>query len=202
MDPIRQGLFGNRSLKEWMGQNKPEGLSGPFRTLVDAAEAADQGNTAGAKTLLRGILELPDLETRTHLWIWSALRELGEQPDPRTAGETLGVVVEVPMKNAYDTLAGYRDGTARYLNFSGAAIFWDTPDGIVRQLCRTLLASVAPEASRSAPRTNVSLPKSGVQATLLTRAGMFGISNPSQAIMKPAQDLMLELMRRAKARRG
>jgi hypothetical protein len=51
----------------------------------------------------------------------------------------LGVVLEVPSGGAYDTLAAYADGSARYLNFSGKAIFWDAPDPKVKELCLAMV---------------------------------------------------------------
>ena len=96
---------------------------------------------------MRSILGVPNLETRIQLWVWSALRELGKQPNANLRKEILGVVIEVPMRGAYDTLAGYEDGSARYLNFSGKAIFWDKPDASIKLLCERLIASTIPESS-------------------------------------------------------
>jgi hypothetical protein len=74
--------------------------------------------------------------------VWSGLRELGELPDPKFAFEVLGVVLERPSNGAYDTLAAYMDGSARYLNFSGKAIFWDAPDPKVKELCLAMVGAV------------------------------------------------------------
>ena len=53
------------------------------------------------------MLDLPQLETRIQLWVWSALRELGEKPDPELAFEVLGVVIEMPSGDGHDTIAAY-----------------------------------------------------------------------------------------------
>jgi hypothetical protein len=116
-DPIRQGLFACQSMSELLRRAKLDGRPGPFQSIADAAKLAGEGKKEEAKSCLRGVLSLPKLETRVQLWIWSGLRELGEQPDPKSAWEILGVVFEVPMQGAYDTLAAYQDGTARYLNY-------------------------------------------------------------------------------------
>ena len=76
-------------------------------------ELAKAGKTEEAKTKLRSILGVPNLETRIQLWVWSALRELGKQPNANLRKEILGVVIEVPKRGAYDTLAGYQDSSAR-----------------------------------------------------------------------------------------
>ena len=151
----------------------------PFQTFADAVELARAGKKEDAKSRLHSILGITNLETRIQLWVWSALRELGEQPDAKFGKEVLGVVIEVPMRGAYDTLAGYQDGSARYLNFSGKAIFWDAPGGSIKLLCERLIASTIPEGSRAVLRKGTVLPKSGTQVTLLTRSGMFVIAEPS-----------------------
>src|ERR1039458_1959486 len=189
-DPIRQGLFACQSTKELLQHVKLDGKPGPFQTIADAAELAGEGKKEEAISCLRSVLSLPKLETRAQLWVWSGLRELGEQPDPKSAWEILGVVVEVPMQGGYDTLAAFQDGTARYLNYSGRAIFWDAPDATIKGLCQALLASAVPAGSRAVPRASVSLPKSGMQATLLTRSGMYVIPNPPQLVVNAATRLM------------
>jgi hypothetical protein len=197
-DPIRQGLFACQPMDVLLQRLKLDGSPGPFQTFADAVELAKTGKKEDAKSRLQSILGVPNLETRIQLWVWSALRELGEQPDAKFSKEVLGVVIEVPMGGAYDTLAGYRDGSARYLNFSGKAIFWDKPDDSIKLLCERLIASTIPEGSRGVLRKDSVLPKSGTQATLLTRSGMYVIAEPSQNVMTAGSALMLELMKRAK----
>src|SRR5580704_14535119 len=103
-DWIRQGLFGSQSMTELLRHAKLSG-AGPFQSIAEANQLANDGKIADAKLSLLGILNSPTLETRIELWVWTALRELSEQPDPKLAFEILGVVVEVPMQGAYDTLA-------------------------------------------------------------------------------------------------
>ncbi len=197
-DPIRQRLFACQPMEVLVQGLKLDGRPGPFQTFADAVELAKAGKQEEAKTLLHSILGLPNLETRIQLWVWSALRELREQPDANSGKEILGVVIEVPMRGGYDTLAGYQDGSARYLNFSGKAIFWDKTDASMKLLCERLIASTIPESSRAVPRKDTVLPKSGTQVTLLTRSGMYGIAEPPQSIMSTGSALMLELMKRVK----
>lgn len=197
-DPIRQGLFACQPMEVFAQRLKLDGKPGPLQTFADAVELAKAGKKDEAKTRLHSILGFPNLETRIQLWVWSALRELGEQPDAKSGKEVLGVVIEVPMRGAYDTLAGYRDGTARYLNFSGKAIFWDKHDDSIKLLCDRLIASTTPEGPRAAFRKDTVLPNSGTQVTLLTRSGMYMIVEPPQSIMAAGSALMLELMKRVK----
>ena len=171
---------------------------GPFHTFVEAVELADSGKKEEAKARLRNVLSLPNLETRVTLRVWSALRELGEDPDAKSATEVRGAVVEVPMRGAYDTLAAYQDGSARYLNFSGAGIFWDARDGAITTLCRRFIASSVSVGTQVKPRTGVLLPKQGAQLTLLTRSGLYAVPTIPPSVMKPASALVIELMSRAK----
>jgi hypothetical protein len=198
-DPIRQGFFACQPMNVLVQRLKLDGSPGPFQTFADAVELANLGKKEEAKSRLRSILGLPSLETRIQLWVWSALRELGERPDSKSGKEVLGVVVEMPMRGAYDTLAAYQDGSARYLNFSGKAIFWDQKDVAVKSLCQRLIESTIPESPRAVPRQDTLLPKSGSRVTLLTRSGMYVISEPPQSVVAAGSALMLELMQRVKA---
>jgi hypothetical protein len=201
-DPIRQALFACQSMEVLLQRLKLDGSRGPFQTFADAVQLAKAGKKEQAKSRFRGILGVPNLETRIQLWVWSALRELGEQPDTKSREEILGVVMEIPMRGAYDTLAAYQDGSARYLNFSGSAIFWDKPDLQIKSLCERLIASTIPERSRAVQRQDTGLPKSGTQITLLTRSGMYVISEPPQSVMNAGLALMLQLTQRAKDNRN
>jgi hypothetical protein len=149
-DPIRQLLFASQSLRERVN-HIPAG-SGLAQSIADAQRLAEKGKTSEAVARLRSVLDSPALETRIQLWVWAALRELGERPEGKFAFEVLGAVLEMPSGGAYDTLAGYVDGSARYLNFSGRAIFWDAANPSVKKLCQALVDSTIPAAEQSRGR--------------------------------------------------
>ena len=197
-DPIRQMLFASQSLKEQVSRMRLDGQPGPYQIIADALQLVEEGRNDAAIARLRGVLELPDLETRTVLWTWSALRELGENPDPKLSFEVLGVVMEIPSGDSYDTLAAYVDGSARYLNFSGKAIFWDTPDATIKTLCRALIDSTIPASAGAKPRTSLLLPKRGAQITMLTRSGNFVIPDPPATVVGAGAGLMTEMIKRTK----
>jgi len=201
-DPIRQLLFASQSLREQVSHLRPDGRSGPVQSIADAQRLVEEGKAREAIARLRGVLDSPALETRIQLWVWSALRELGEKPEGKSAFEVLGAVLEMPSGGAYDTLAGYVDGSARYLNFSGRAIFWDAPDPKVKLLCQALVDSTIPVSSKATPRTSLSLPKRGIQVTMLTRSGPFLITAPPQSVVNAGAALMLELIRRAEEQKA
>ena len=173
-----------------------------MQTIADASNLVEAGKKEEAVARLQGVLGLPELETRIQLWVWSALRELGKKPDPKSAFEVLGVIIEMPSGGSYDTLAAYVDGSARYLNFSGAAIFWDAKDAGIKSLCQAFVDSTIPTSNRARPRTVLSLPKGGAQVTLLTRSGPFVIEDPPEPVVGTGAALMFELMKRAKENRA
>ncbi len=197
-DPIRQMLFASQSLKEQVRQMHLDGSPGAFQTIADASKLVEAGKKEEGIARLRSVLDLPQLETRIQLWAWSALRELGEKPDPKFAFEVLGVIIEMPSGDGYDTLAAYVDGSARYLNFSGKAIFWDAQDALIKSLCQAFVDSTIPASNRAKPRTSLSLPKRDAQVTMLTRSGLYVITAPPEPVVGAGAALMLELMKRAK----
>jgi hypothetical protein len=201
-DPEQQMLFASQGLQQQVKQMHLDGSPSPYQTIADAAKLVDAGKKNEAIAQRRRVLEMANLETRTILWAWSALRELGEKPNSQAANEVLGVVLEMPSGGAYDTLAAYVDGSARYLNFSGRAIFWDAPDVTVKGLCRALLDSTIPVSAQAKPRISLSLPNRGVQVTLLTRSGIFVISDPPDAVIGAGATLLKEMIKRAEQKSG
>ncbi len=195
-DAIRQLLFASQSLREQVSRMHLDGKPGPFHTIADAAALVDRGEPQQAIASLRGLLESPDLETRVQLWVWSALRELAQKPEGKLGFEVLGVVLEMPQGGAFDTLAAYVDGSARYLNYSGRAIFWDAPDAAIKRLCQGLVDSTIPASRSAKPRNSLALPKRGNQATMLTRSGPYVIVRPPEAVIAAGAALMLELIKR------
>jgi hypothetical protein len=200
-DPIRQMLFASQSLKEQVQRMRLNGQPGPLQSIADAYNLVVSGKKADAIAVLRGVLTAPQLETRTLLWVWSALRELGEKPAPKVAFEVSGVVLEVPSGGAYDTLAAYVDGSARYLNFSGKAIFWDAEDPNVKKLCLAMVGLSFDTNTKTQPRKDLSLPKGGNQATLLTRSGPFITIELAPNLLHVGGSLMNELIKRASAQK-
>lgn len=201
-DLIRQMLFASQSLKEQVARAHLDGSPGPFQSIAEASKLVDAGHKEEAIAMLRSVLDTPNLETRIQLWVWSALRELGQTPDPGGAYEVLGAIIEFPSGGGYDTLAGYVDGSARYLNFSGAAILWDTEDATIKAMCQALVDSTIPASGRATPRTSLSLPEGTPQVTMLTRSGPYVIVSPPDSVIGPGTALMMELMRRAKEKQG
>lgn len=83
---------------------------------------------------LRKIVSEEHQPSRVRLLASRRLREMGVQPDH----ELHGVIVELGLEGGLDVLAAYRDGTARYFNYAGKVLIWETStpesDAIIDQL--------------------------------------------------------------------
>jgi hypothetical protein len=134
---MRELLFGDVAV--WPERDDLTGE--PWRSFIEARRALGAGDREKAIARLRGILEQPDLEPRQILQAWHALRLAGESPPEELAKRLEGVVVEVGLDGGLDLLATYRDLSARYVNFSGAAIIWEHPDASLDADVEALLAA-------------------------------------------------------------
>jgi hypothetical protein len=131
---------------------------------------------------LRKIIDDPNAETRVQVLAANRLRGLGE---PLPAKQLFGVIVEVAMPEGLDTLAAYRDGTARYINYSGKMIVWDSPTAESSKLVEGLLSAgqrvvdqVGPwESARLAPPRN-----ENVRLTFLVSDGLYFGEGPFNAL--------------------
>ncbi len=99
------------------------------------------GREVTAKEELRKVLQMPNLETRVRLLAWKALRDLGERPPASLADDVQGMVLQVGVGNGVDFLAAYADGSARYINKTGAVVVWDGTNPKNRGLIDRYLAS-------------------------------------------------------------
>jgi hypothetical protein len=138
---IRDILFGDLPFSQWPNQASTSVAGEPWLSFISARDQLDTGNQESGKQTLRRILEMPDLESRHYLQAWHFLRELGESPADGDAKRLYGVVVEVALDEGLDIVAAYADHTARYLNYSGAAIVWERPDESLDQAIDSLLAA-------------------------------------------------------------
>ena len=145
----------------------------PWHCFIQAAVAVKNEDLDEAIRHLRHILSLP-VETRARLWAWRALRDLGQEPDPKTAYDPLGLVLEVPVMEGIDTLAIYQGGTARYLNFRGGAVIWDQPDREIQDAVAKMLEAASEIMGDLSPKIGNPPPDSdSAHLTVMTRAGNF-----------------------------
>src|SRR5207247_7904449 len=65
------------------------------------------------------------MDTRRTLQAWHFLRQAGQPPPADRARLVLGAAIEMPVPAGRDLLVAYRDGSARYLNYSGKVLLWE-----------------------------------------------------------------------------
>ena len=185
-NPIRETLFGDMPLDHW----PPDGVSSesfPWSTFVSARCHLAARRQSDAVACWRQILQHPGLEPRHYLQAWHFLRQQGQQPPSEMAKQVLGVVVEVAMPEGLDLLAAYPDHSARYYNYSGAAVIWDHPDtsldSTIDQLLeasRQVVAQIGPwEDARPAPP-----PSDSARLSFLTPSGLHFGEGPMNALSR------------------
>ncbi len=144
----------------------------PLATLASAVARQDR---PAARVALADVL-IRHPESRLWLQAWALAREVG-LPLSDTADRARGVVVEMGLEAGVDTVAGYDDGSARYLAQSGGGVFWEaqaSPDVAIVAAIDALLAAGQMVVDGLAPLTHVrpDPPAHGLAAiTVLTEAG-------------------------------
>jgi hypothetical protein len=113
-------------------------------------------------------------------------RQAGGLIAPDDARRVLGVVLEVGMKSGVDLLAAYADHTARYYNYSGAAVVWEAAsDGEVNQRIDDLLDAATRVIPLIGPWDGPRRPPPGkdvVRLNMLTPAGLHFGEGPAKLI--------------------
>lgn len=182
-------LFGDLPLAEWARQGEKLDTA-PWPAFREAAAFQAQGGIAQACRVLHGIIRSPGLETRHLLQAWNGLREL-DCPEAREAEKALlGVLIEASsegVEQGHDILAVYADGTALYLDHSGAmttsiqaAGALDEEIAMVLDAAAAILPQVGPWQGRRLPPPN----KGNVRLDFLTPVGLCFGEGPFAAIAR------------------
>jgi len=148
-------FFADQSLQQISEMAKPSGPNDPWSLFASALDASRKGNTDQAKTDLKKILAIQDVESRVELWAWKALRELGEKPPANIADQIQGVVCELHNEAGVGTIAAYVDGRARWHGGQDKVIVWDAAgtDAEIDRNIYDLLKAAEPLVS-GAPLSN------------------------------------------------
>jgi hypothetical protein len=170
---VRDSLFGDETLAS-CAEVIPDDPDTPWARLHAARASQQVGDVRQARAQLRGLLDLPEIETRLRLQAWTCLRELGEQPPADVASVERGVVIETADADGLRTLAVYEDMTACLIEPSGLCVDWVTPDEAVHahvrrilELAKVVLAKTDPVHGPREPA-----PEPGhASITVLTHAG-------------------------------
>ncbi len=185
---VRETLFGDMPPDRF-----PPGSAAsdepPWATFDSARKYLKAGDQSAAAAAWRSIIEQPDLESRHKLQAWHFLRQLGEHPPPETAKQVLGVVVEVMLPEGLDLLAAYSDHSARYYNYSGAAVIWERPDEFLDRLIEQLLAASAEVVGHIGPWDDSRPPAPApghARMSFLTPSGLHFGEGPMSALSADA----------------
>ncbi len=126
---MRETLYSTSSLEPFVSRIKDEtGAAFPWSNFVEANQAVKKNDKAKAISLLKQIVAADGLETRLYLQAWHSLRGLGEPVPEPLCGQIQGFIIENHMDQGLDIVAAYADHSARYWNYTGAGIVWDTRD--------------------------------------------------------------------------
>jgi hypothetical protein len=137
---MRETLYSNASLEPMLSRVKDDAKTiFPWSNFFEADQAMKGNDSARAVTLLKQITDVEGLNTRIYLQAWHTLMGLGEQPPESLRGLIQGIVTEYHMDKGLDIVAAYTDHTARYWNYSGAGIVWETRDPEIDKLIDDLL---------------------------------------------------------------
>jgi len=200
---IRDTLFGDMSIAQW-AKDENAHLE-PWTQFVSARKSLEAKDNASAIAALKQITEMPELESRHYVQAWNFLRGLGVNPPADKAKIVYGVVVEVGMQKGADIVAAYTDGTARYLNFTGAGEIWERPNDSLDAKIKALLEAGQKVANMIGPwdKERPEAPTTGnVRLNMLTPSGLhFGYGGfetlakdpMGAALIDPATQLMLKL---------
>lgn len=177
---LRETLFGDLPLSTWAADKTAE----PWTTLSSAAGYFERGDRDSAVRTLQELLGRTGLESRHYLEAWNALRQAGVAPPANEAKHVYGVVVDVPVTSGFDTLAAYEDRSARYVNFSGAAVVWEAPDSRMDDYTQRLLSAGQELATMIGPWQDKRPPLAPHQAriSLLTPSGLHFGQAPFRAL--------------------
>jgi len=184
MVDIRDTLFGDLPFDEWQ---KTPSEEEPWKSFKLAKASLDKGNHSLCVSILQEITSRKGLESRHYLQAWMFLKSLGITPAPEIAKKVLGVVVEVGMNSGLDLLAAYEDFSARYYNYSGAAIIWEKPDASLDEAISHLIAAGQAVANVIGPgdKLRPPQPKSGeIRINMLTLSGLHFGQAPFETLSK------------------
>jgi hypothetical protein len=209
---LRSLLFANQNLENLSVEAELQAQAATadtWRKFALAKASLEQNDVEKAVDILRGLSASGEIGTRSKLWAWFNLRRFGIFPDVLNGSVVRGVVLEVRVDGGTDVLAAYDDNSARYLNYSGKLIVWDTRDAGIDTLNRNILLIAAPAVDFAITDDVESPLTSGLRVTVLTYNGNHRVEgNPGTQsanseilgrLLKAGAMLMVALINRAKS---
>lgn len=143
-------------------------------------------NDAAPAEELSGIAADKNAESRVRLL---AYRQLAVKGSPVTNKELLGVIVEVGMEEGTDTLAAFKDGTARYINHAEKMIVWENNTDKSATIIGQLFADSEKVVAQIGPWTEPRLEAPGtgdIRLSFLVSDGLYFGQGPFSVLQEDA----------------
>jgi len=193
---VRETLFGDMPLEKWPAEGSASASAAPWASFVAARARLASGDRDGACAQWRSVLDRPGLEPRHYLQAWHFLRQHEQAVPSSEAKQLLGVVVEVTLPEGLDLLAAYPDHTARYYNYSGAAVVWEHPDASLDRPIDDLLSASRQIVTHIGPWEGArppAPPRDHARLSFLTPSGLHFGEGPMKALSAdPAAGVILQ----------
>lgn len=108
--------------------NTKEVYSYPFDILFSSNSSVQD---------LQKLIDDSTSDPRVKILAYNRQLSTGYKPTKR---ELLAVIVELGLENGLDVLASFKNGTARYINYTGKLIIWETTNVQSNELTKDLFA--------------------------------------------------------------
>jgi hypothetical protein len=157
---------------------------------------------------LAAIAANEEIESRIRLLAFNALRTHSKASSQK---QILGTVVEVGLPSGLETIAAYKDGKARYINYSGKLIIWEAPNSSMNDRIQRLLNASQKIVDKIGPwdKQRLAPPSTGFsRMTFLVTDGLYFGQGPSQVlesdtmgglVMTEATALIVDLINQVEA---
>ncbi|MGC4039129.1 MAG: hypothetical protein QM764_24435 [Chitinophagaceae bacterium] len=141
-------------------------------------------NDRAAVADLQGVAADTTIESRLRALAFNMLRFKGYKQNSK---ELLGIIVEVALDEGLDTLAAYKDGSARYINHSEKMTVWDTTTAESQSLIRNLFSAGLEVVKQIGPweKDRLPAPKNGdIRISFLVADGLYFGQGPFEVLEK------------------
>lgn len=133
---------------------------------------------------LQTVINDKELQSRHKILAYNLLAQNGV---PTEEKELLGVIVEVALPEGLDVIAAFRDGTARYINYTGRMIVWETETEESIDLVSKLFSASRTVVDRIGPwdKTRLPFPQGDkVRLSFLVSDGLYFGEGPFEVLQK------------------
>lgn len=121
----------------------------------------------------QNIIDDHSSDPRVKVLAYNRQRAFGHIPNKK---ELLAVIVEVGLDQGLDVLASFNNGTARYFNYTGKILIWETTDEISNELTRDMFSKSQNIVNQLGPWGKPRLPhpvKGNARITFLVSDGLY-----------------------------